>query len=315
MIERDRRDLTELLSELEVSSGEMDAATRQRLRNRLDLMLDAEPQPQEHPDLGQLLPFPDAAPPPEPIELPPVPSLPEAAPLPLYGTPDRSRRSRSLPAALSAAALVAAAVIAIVVLPSRSDSNPERRELSLPTVLAPVLGASPVVLPSDATISYTTIRREANSPTTIRRRDIHPDGTVTETVLDENGAVLATFPTQPSSTPVPFGEFTYDDLHALPATAAELRDAVDSSDRTATLASVAALPVTPPAVRAAAIELLTDDGFTWHLDDGGLMIGSRGSQPIEEVAVDPATGRVAAYGWVDDPSASLLDSMRVTIWR
>lgn len=316
MIERDRRELAELLQEFEVSSGEMDAATSDRLRRRLEMILDADPD-QDDPEIGQVISFRDPALRPDAVELPPVPSLPESAPLPLYGSEGRKRRPRSLPAALSAAALVAAAVIAIVVLPSGgdSDSNPERRELSLPAVLAPVLAASPVSLPSDVTISYTTLQREPVGGTMTRRRDIHPDGTVTETVLDEDGTVLATFPPEPSSAPLQFGRYTYDDLRSFPATATELGDAVGSGDRTAALAEVAALPVTPPAVRAAAIEVLTDEGFTWHLDDGGLMIGSRGSAPVEEVAVDPATGRVTAYGWVDGPGASLLDSVRVTIWR
>jgi hypothetical protein len=108
--------------------------------------------------------------------------------------------------------------------------------------------------------SSTDEGRERRSPTEIVERDGTPVGTFDELGNDTGRVDLETS----------FGPFSYEQLRALPSDPAELRTVLASDDRgprsafnrSLLITDLLAFDATPPAVRAALLTILAEDGAT-----------------------------------------------------
>ncbi len=232
-------------------------------------------------------------------------------------TPGTDHGRRPFRVALAAAVAVLAVVVGVGLGrgSERSPAPPEPHAVDLEQILQSVRSAPSTDLATAGSFELAMTQvGPSGFPPRIRERVIRPDGSFDEIVRDLDGTVQARYPNQPPGSFL-FATLTYEQFRSIRPDAQSLAAQLDDDAFVAGAAEVAALIVTPPELRAAAIEVLDGEGFRWAIDDRGLIVGSRGAGPIEQIAVDPAAGRVIAHGWVDQDDDDLLTSAHVTIWK
>lgn len=294
------------LAELRAAGSDLDAERKARLRNRLLDTIEAD-DPTVRARLAGASAGPPAASSAGQSGVPPA-SPPAGPPAVLVDLEDesataaRSARSRLGVVAVAVAAAVVLVIGAVFVLRS-GEQQPSLNDLA-----ADARAAEDRPLGDTEFIHQQITRREGSGDdAAVHRSEIWVDqhANARERLVEEDGSGSDTMY---DGDAVDFAGISYDALRALPTSPqnlllalAERPEAADPAGATEALATILSLPVTPPAVRAAALDTLAElgavpigtvvdpegrqgDGYAVATDTGGEVV----------VVLDPDTAMTMA---------------------